>query len=413
MRNIEIFGMAVDALRLNRLRSGLTMLGIIIGVLTVIVMSSVINGINRKVGDMIAELGTNTLYVVRLATFGARPTMEQLSRKELTADDMNALQHLSHVVAASAALRYVNYGEFGGVGSMTVKGGRHKAANVGLGGENYTSVVVNEWNLDEGRFFTAQEQDRSAKVVILGSDTAAQLFPHGSALGQDVDMDGVIGTVIGTLLPVKGLTSGKSPDDSYCYVPLTTFHHMHPEVKDYWITVKYDEEANRVLVEEEIREVLRVRRRVLVDKDDNFSIFGTDVLTHLWKDITNGLFFLMFAISGVSLLVGGIGVMNIMLVVVTERTREIGVRKALGASARIILLQFAIEATTMCGIGGIIGVLGGMLIVGLLHFILPCVLSGLWVAAAFSTSCAIGLLFGIYPAWVASKLQPIDSLRYE
>ena len=405
--------MALDTLRTNKLRSGLTVLGIVIGVVTVIVMSSVINGLNDRVGSFIAQFGSNTLIVFRFSVFGSRPTLEELSRKQLTYEDALALNGLPHVVAAAAGLRYLNFGDFGGTGMSTIKGGGHKQQNVGLGGDTASSNIVNDWHLERGRFWTQEEQDRSAKVAILGHDTADELFPGQDPVGKEVEVSGITATVIGAMEPLKTIAPGKNPNDSFVYLPLTTFHLVHPEVLDHWITVRYDDPRNRSLVEEEIREVLRVRRRVPSDKDDNFAMFGSDSLTRLWSQLTGGLFLLMFALSSVGLMVGGVGVMNIMLVSVTERTREIGVRKAIGANRRTILLQFTLEAVTLCAVGGVIGILLGSFIAVVLHFFVPALLSASWVLAAFVISCTIGLVFGIYPAWKAASLNPIDALRYE
>jgi putative ABC transport system permease protein len=200
------------------------------------------------------------------------------------------------------------------------------------------------------------------------------------------------------------------------FFPLGTFHNLHPEDKDMWVSVKYDDPKNKSLVEEEIREMLRIRRKVKVQAEDNFEIFGPDSLSKLWNQLTSGLVLFMIAVSSVGLMVGGVGVMNIMLVSVTERTREIGIRKAIGATKMTILTQFTTEAVTLCAVGGVIGVLLGAVftwIVYLLPIGLPATLSTLWVIIGFGVSCLIGLVFGIYPAWKASNLDPIEALRYE
>ena len=410
----ETVTIALDTLRTNKLRSGLTVLGIVIGVLTVIIMSSVINGLNQSVNGIISQLGSNSLFVFRFAVFGGRPTLADLARKQLTYEDMLALNGLPHVVAASASLRYVNFSQgFGGVGMTTVKGGGNKQENVGIGGESYTSGTVNDWKLTRGRFFTQADEERAAKVTILAHDTAETLFPGQDPIGKEIETSGITATVIGVIDQLKSLAPGRNPGDSFCFFPITTFKHMHPEVLDHWIIVKYDDQKFRPQVEEEIREVLRVRRKVPVEQDDNFTIFGSDSLSRLWSQLTGGLFLLMFALSSVGLIVGGVGVMNIMLVSVTERTREIGVRKAIGANKRTILLQFTLEAMVLCAIGGLVGISLGSLIAILLSYVLPSLLSGAWVLAAFIISIGIGLVFGIYPAWKAASLDPIEALRYE
>ena len=411
----ETVKMALDTLRANKMRSSLTILGIVIGVTTVILISSVINGLNANISTMVESLGTNVIWVFRFPVIGTRPTTEMLSRKQLTYDDAMAMNGLPHVVAVSPSLQYTSY-QFNS-GMSTVRYGNKNVQSVGLEGDTPSSQQVYDYELTAGRFFNDSDEQRSANVTVLGHDTAADLFPHESPIGKDVNVGGMIFTVVGVMDKMKSaFGGGKNPQDNQAYFPITTFHKIHPEVLDYWISVKLDDQKNKAAVVDELRELLRRRRKVRNEAADNFEIFGSDSITRLWNEITGGLFLLMFSLSAVGLLVGGVGVMNIMLVSVTERTREIGVRKAIGATKRTILLQFTLEAITLCAVGGLIGILLGASLTLLVHALfsfLPAYLSALWVTAAFAVSCAIGLVFGIYPAWKAANLNPIDALRYE
>src|SRR5208282_4285403 len=190
---------------------------------------------------------------------------------------------------------------------------------------------------------------------------------------------------------------GKNPNDNMAIFPFGTFHNLHPEDKDMWVSVKYDDPKNKSLIQEEIRELLRIRRKVKVEAPDDFEIFGPDSLSKLWDQLTGGLVIFMIAVSSVGLMVGGVGVMNIMLVSVTERTREIGVRKAIGATRSNILTQFTTEAITLSAVGGIIGLLLGAILTWIVYFLpigLPATLSIMWMLIGFCVSCAIGLIFG-------------------
>ena len=410
----ETVTMALDTLRANKLRSGLTILGIVIGVMTVITISSVVNGLNQSVSGLVESLGSNVLFVFRFPVFGSRPTTEMLTRKQLSYEDALAMGDLPHVVAISPALQYTDNNAPGRAGKTSIKGNGKTMQNTILSGVTPRDQDVHDLALLEGRFFNDEDEQRAVKVVVLGHDTAAQLFPNQTAMGREVEAAGMLFTVIGVLEKQKqAFGGGDNPQDNQALFPLSTFHYMHPEQLDYWITLKYDDPKNRLLVQDEITELLRRRRKVLNEKPDNFAIFGTDTLTRLWNQITGGLFLLLFSLSSVALLVGGVGVMNIMLVSVTERTREIGVRKAIGATKRVILTQFTLEAITLCAVGGVIGILLGSGIAMGLKFFLPTLLSSGWVAVAFLCSCVIGLIFGIYPAWKAANLDPIEALRYE
>jgi putative ABC transport system permease protein len=414
-QNRESIKMALDTLTANKLRSGLTILGIVIGVTTVITISSVINGLNKRVSDYITSFGSNVVWVFHLPVIGVRPTTEQLSRKKLNREEVLAMRTLPHVLGADGSFRHVN--EQFHIGDVSVKYNGKKASNAFMVGSTAQVGLVSDFTTREGRFWTDAEEERHAHVCVLGNDTAETLFGNQDPLGKDVTVSTSLYTVIGVVGKRKQpFGSGKNPADNGVYFPLSTFHSLYPEIKDMWIAVRYDDQKYKALVEEEVRERLRIMRKVRVDKPDDFEIFGPDSLSKLWNQLTGGLVLFMIAVSSVGLMVGGVGVMNIMLVSVTERTREIGVRKAIGATKRTIMTQFTTEAVTLCAVGGVIGIVVGAVLTWIVYFLpigLPATLSTLWVMAGFFVSCTIGLLFGIYPAWKAANLDPIEALRYE
>jgi putative ABC transport system permease protein len=411
----ESIKMALDTLRTNKLRSGLTILGIVIGVTTVITISSVISGLNNRVAEWVSSLGNNVFWVFHMPVIGVQPTLEQLARKKLTLDDVMALRQLPHVVAADGGHQHVK--PLFRVGDVAVKYNGKKVAGTILQGSTTEVADVTDLVFTEGRLWTDAEDERAAHVVVIGHDTAEELFGTEDPIGKDVAVESGLYTVIGVLDKRKQpFGGGKNPNDNAAFFPLSTFHNLHPEDLDMWVSVKYDDPKNKALVQEEIRELLRVRRKVKVEAEDNFEIFGPDSISKLWDQLTGGLVIFMIAVSSVGLMVGGVGVMNIMLVSVTERTREIGVRKAIGATKRTILTQFTTEAVTLCAVGGIVGILVGAILTWIVYFLpigLPATLSATWVIIGFTVSCGIGLVFGIYPAWKASNLDPIEALRYE
>jgi putative ABC transport system permease protein len=410
----ESIKMAVDTLRSNKLRSGLTILGVVIGVATVITISSLINGVNNQIATFADSFGSDVIWVFRFPVIGVRPTTAMLARKQLTVEDAEAMRSLPHVVAVSPGIRYQNFDL--NIGNVGMKYNGKKIQHTILEGDSPAIQQVSDLDIKTGRFFNDSDDERRANVVVLGSDAAAQLFDKEDPLGKGVEITGDIFTVVGVMDKRKqAFGGGKNPEDNMAYFPLKTFHKIHPEQKDVWISLKYDDAKNKSMVQEEIRTLLRERRRVRVEQDDNFEIFGPDSITRLWSQITAGLVIFMFAVSSVGLMVGGIGVMNIMLVSVTERTREIGVRKAIGATKRNVLVQFTVEAIALCALGGVLGVvLGAVLTLAIRYGIsFPATMSAMWTSIAFVVSCGIGLVFGIYPAWKAANLDPIEALRYE
>jgi putative ABC transport system permease protein len=414
----EAVELALDAIRRNKLRSALTVGSIIIAVGTVIAVTSVINGLNSNVIGSIHDLGSNTIICYRFpwATL-SRPPSEWFTRKELQPEWAEEISQLPNVDIAVPSLRIFRP-EFG-AGTSYVRRGDYRAKNVILQGNPPGIDRIFAIDLAGGRWFNESDLEHRANVVVLGFDTAKTLFPESGAdpVGKEVLVEGQVFTVIGVAARQRqALGSGANPEDNIAILPLSTLRKMFPQQKDYVIFIRAKSPEVVPQVVDATRELLRRKRRLPSNKEDDFAIFTPDLFLDLWKQISAGVFALIFLVASVTLLVGGIGVMNIMLVSVTERTREIGIRKAIGAKRRNIMQQFLFEAMTLTVVGGVMGIVGGSgvgLTVRSLAPSLPATISAFWVLAGLITAASIGLLFGLYPAWKAARLDPVEALRYE
>ena len=413
----ESITLALDVLRRNPLRSFLTVLGIMIGVTTIIVIGAVVNGLNSNVLGQIQTLGSTTIIVSRMswATFG-RPSMELLQRRYIQAEWADGLAQLPHIVAATPAAQIANYEV--GAGSSEVRRGNYRSKNVILTGDGPDVVEINSFDMERGRFFNATDSEHHSPVVVLGHTTANTLFPNGEdPIGQEVLLEGHAFTVIGVLEEQKqALGTGDNAQDNMVCLPFAVLKKLHPEFKDVILLAKASSTDDLPIAVDEVREYMRRMRKLPSDKKDDSEIMTTDTFVQTWNEISNGIFIVMIAVGSVALLVGGIGVMNIMLVSVTERTREIGVRKAIGARRSDITWQFLLEAMTLTGAGGVLGILAGCTLSFLIRTLVPALPSTvpLWSEiAGFIVSVSIGLFFGLWPAVKASRLDPIVALRYE
>ncbi|HVP91747.1 MAG TPA: ABC transporter permease [Terriglobales bacterium] len=407
----EIFGMAIDSLRTHKLRSFLTILGIIIGVMTVIGMVSVVQGLNKSFVRELQSVGSDIIMVMKYepAQMG-RMSEEMRTRRDLTLDDAKAIQKEATLVKAVAIAVSVSVFE-----SVEIKFMNNKVDTAQVVGMNESwPTVMSVYLPREGRFITEAEVTHSARVCLLGSELADSLFPNLSALGKEIRVGNEAFTVIG-VLNKRGQMFGQSRDN-FVGLPITTLMKYFAYEKDRLEIIAVPRTPGTLdETIQQISEVLRARRKVPYGKPNDFAVMTTDTLISLFKQITGAAFLVMIVISSIGLLVGGIGVMNIMLVSVKERTREIGIRKAIGARSGDILKQFLIEAVVLTGVGGLIGVLIGFGIALVVRAAtpLPAAVS-LWsVALGLSVSIGIGLFFGIVPAQKAAKMDPIVSLRYE
>lgn len=401
--------MALDTLRSNKLRSSLTILGVSVGVVTVIFMVSIIQGLNRAFADQIESLGSNTIFVSKFQpSFGRPPNPEEVHRKDLTMDDAEALREAPSIAGVSPIHRMI---------AATVRyQDKQTDTPILLGVTPYYEFVHSQY-VASGRFIGDIDMQDRSNVCVLGVDVMRALFPYENALDKEIRINGNPYRVIGVMEPL-GNFFGQSRDNSI-FMPITTFDKYYPDRPFpevvFFLIVRPQSRAHVKSAIDEMTDILRRRRRVPPNMPNNFGISSQDSLLDVYNQLTGATALVLTAISFVALMIGGIGVMNIMLVSVTERTKEIGIRKAVGATKVNILSQFLIEAVVLTAIGGLAGLIVGEIASLLMNRYSPLpAFVPLWaIAMGIGISAAVGIVFGLWPAWKAARLDPIEALRWE
>ncbi len=410
----------LDTLRSHKVRSGLTVLGIVIGVTSVIAVAAIIQGLNRHIQERVEGLGSRTFFLSRIpfAQFGRMPEKIR-KRKHLTLADAAYLRE--SVPSLSFVTSFTTRPSPGEGGFLRPQPNEIRYESEGVerlivrGVEPEYVDAIPMFAIAQGRFVSRYDVDHSRDVVVIGDAIAASLFANLDPLGKTVRLNGRLYEVIGVFAKDPGLFGGPGVDMFAC-IPLTNFRKHYPEIREVFHAFSIAEGAGIAQTRNEVIEAMRRWRRVPHKEENDFEVISPDFLTDLWNQLTGALVILTGVISSVGLLVGGVGVMNIMLISVTERTMEIGVRKAMGARRADIRAQFLMEAVAVTMVGGVLGILLGVGIAQLVRYLAPSVpatLSYLWMALGVLISAAVGVFFGYYPASRAASLDPILCLRYE
>ncbi len=411
----ENFLAAMETLRSSKVRSALTVLGIVIGVSSVISMAAIIQGLNKYVQDKVESLGSRTYFISRFPP-GTDPSRwpERIRTRRYL--DYNYADFVRQAAPDVQIVTTVGTrGFFFGDTNLITSGDHSVEKLIVRGAEPQYIEAIPLFTIERGRFISTFDQEHARPVVVLGAAISESLFPNTDALGKTVRINGAVYEVIGVFQHDQGLFLGPGVD-IFAVIPLSAFKKQYPEAKELIMAFTVPDNVNVDTAQGEVIQALRRLRRIPAGKENDFELSSPDFLSNLWNQLTGALVILTTVISSIGLLIGGIGVMNIMLISVTERTQEIGVRKAIGARRADIRLQFLLEAIALTLVGGIIGILIGAGISTLVRTLVPSVpatLSFLWVGIGFAISAGVGLFFGYYPANMAANLDPIACLRYE
>ena len=408
----EIVSMALDSIRAHKFRSALTVLGIVVGVSTVIAIASILTGLRENLVKLIQEYGTDNIYAFHLSTgIGPSQDREERTRKPLTEEDAVAIREQARSVQDVALVAFPDWGF-----SSTITYRNYTYKRGDLQGVSANHAQATNVSVSNGRFISDFDDQHRRDTMVIGVSVADALFlDRKNAIGAEVKMGGHIFEVVGVLEKRKNAFLGENDEDNAIYIPFRTMRQMSPGRR--WMMLIIQAQPGKIREALDQSEgILRRQRGVKFNEKNNFDLGTAERFISQFDSITRLAGLIAIAMSSVGLLVGGIGVMNIMLVSVTERTPEIGVRKALGARARDITTQFLCEAMTLTFLGGFAGVLLAVAASQIIMFFVPSLPASIpvWaVAAGLTVSVAVGLLFGVWPARKASRLDPVECLRYE
>ncbi len=408
--------MAFDSIVGHKFRSALTIIGIVVGIITAVVVASILTGMRQSIVSIVEDYGTNNIYVFHLSMGDGPPNRDERNRKPLTDADADALFAQSADIE-DIALVNPGIGNFGASfdDNMTYEGRNYRWAQCDGVSVNYDLIA--NLSMREGRWITEADDQQRRNVVVIGINAREALFPNPdeSAVGKVIRMNGDTWEVIGVLEKRKAGFLGENEEDSKIFIPYRTSRKVAP-LREYLLMIVQAKDSKLKDVEQEIEGILRQRRDVKFEQKNDFDLKTADAFIAQMDGVIGGVALAAIAISMLGLLVGGIGVMNIMLVSVTERTKEIGIRKAIGATRKAIVFQFLFEAMTLTAIGGIIGVVLAVGISSLIMLLvpsLPATVEFWMIGVSLAVSVGVGLIFGVLPARKAARLDPIECLRYE